>query len=280
MSRAGSAVKNVGATAAVRGLEVNFVILVILVVLPTLAAPALAQDKQAKQIEDGAKQIGGVWHFPEYIASCLKIDAIRNKGLADLRLIREFDKALGWVGPALGLTEAAAAAARGRDLDALQKIGAVGIDQAICTTKPVLCPAWAVGRTAGEVINYVVSNVGANGKDATELFEDYYIQRLEAPATARELLKLQAALDAAKARRERTLRDTLSCSDPRQTTAGVDSLLNAAMRLRQGETARPPPRPRSTPPPANCDVLKDTAASERLSASDPNGYEMLLARCL
>ncbi|HOY33716.1 MAG TPA: hypothetical protein PLX45_03215 [Piscinibacter sp.] len=260
--------------------EANIMIRVLSVVLSISAAPALAADKPARPIEDGAKQIAGVWQFPEYIASCLKIDAIRNKGLADLRLIREFDKALGWVGPALGLTEAAAAAAQGRDLDALQKIGAVGIDQAICTTKPMLCPAWAVGRSAGEVINYLVSKVGANGKDATELFEDFYIQRLEAPATARELLKLQAALEAAKARRERTLRDALSCPNPGQTPQGDDALLGASRRLKEGEAVRPPKMPGSSPPTATCEVLKDTAASERLSAIDPDGYDALLARCL
>ena len=64
--------------------EANIMIRVLSVVLSISAAPALAADKPARPIEDGAKQIAGVWQFPEYIASCLKIDAIRNKGLADL----------------------------------------------------------------------------------------------------------------------------------------------------------------------------------------------------
>ena len=125
-----------------------------------------------------------------------------------------------------------------------------------------------------------MSKGGANGKDATELFEDFYIQRLEAPATARELLKLQAALEAAKARRERTLRDALSCPNPGQTPQGDDALLGASRRLKEGEAVRPPKMPGSSPPTATCEVLKDTAASERLSAIDPDGYDALLARCL
>lgn len=251
-----------------------------LIAISAISTNSLATD-HAKTVQDGAGQVANVWKFPEYFASCMKIDAIRNKALADLRLVSEFDKTLGWVGPALGLTEAAAAAARGQNLEALQKIGGVGIDQAICVKKPVLCPAWAVGRTLGEVVNYMVSAARADSKSATEVLEDFYVaKRIEGPATARELLRLQASLDAAKASRERVLRDSLSCADPSQTPQGVDALLNAAARMQQGPTPSSRPPLRSTPPMANCETLKDTIASERLSASDPDAYDALLARCL
>lgn len=240
----------------------------------------MAADTTAKKVGDGADQIANVWKFPEYVTSCQKIDAIRNKALADLRLVRQFETTLGWVGPALGLTEAAALAAQGRDLAALEKVGWVGLDQAVCTSKPVLCPAWAVGRTAGEIVNHLVSLARDDGKDAKSWFEDIYIKIGEGPATARELLKLQAAIKSAEARREAALRNTLSCENPKQTRQGVDALLDAAAQLQKRPPKQTPIPPRATPPVMNCTVLEDTTAQERLLASDPDAYDALVARCL
>jgi hypothetical protein len=259
---------------------VKIKIVAILVAFLLLGTSAIAADTNAKNVGEGADKVANVWKFPEYVTSCMKIDAIRNKALADLRLVRQFDTTLGWVGPALGLTEAAALAAQGRHLAALEKVGWEGLDLAVCTKNPVLCPAWAVGRTAGEIIDYLVSKARDDGKDAKSLFEDIYIKIGEGPATARELLKLQAAIKAAEARRETALRNTLSCEDPKQTRQGVDSLLNAAARLHQRPSTQTPTPPRSTPPVMSCNVLKDTAAQERLLASDPDAYDALVARCL
>jgi hypothetical protein len=47
----------------------------------------------------------------------------------------------------------------------------------------------------------------------------------------------------------------------------------------RGTTQTPIPT-RSTPPAMSCNVLKDTAAQERLLTSDPDAYDALVARCL
>jgi len=259
----------------------------------SIALPVHALATDARTVEDAAKKTAGVWKFPEYVTSCMKIDAIRKKNLADLRLTRQFDKTLGWVGPALGLTQAAAAAARGQNIDAAQQIGNVSADVVICKAKPVLCPAWAVGRTIGGVFNEMVSLARVDRKTAQEVLEDLYIETIyDRPATARELLRLQAAIDRATARHEATLDRALSCSDPKQTRAGVDALLEAVSDWSQARGSAPLPRstpppagqpvplPRSTPPVLSCEFLDDTRASEKLMADDPDAYDALMTRCL
>lgn len=262
-------------------LKIAAAVLSVLASSPIQATDATAGDsgRRAQTVQDSARQVGNVWDFKEYVTSCMKIDAIAKKNLADLRLVREFDGALGWVAPALGLTEAAAMAARGRSLDAAQKFGEVSADLAICQAKPALCPAWAVGRTMGEVINAMFAAARTDRKTAQELLEDGLIEWFyDRPANARELLRLQAAIDRAKRRQEEKGRTLLRCEDPRQTREGVDALLNPAAVLRP--SAKPEPQPLRSSAPPSCDVLKNTRASERLAADDPDGYDALLQKCL
>jgi hypothetical protein len=255
-------------------------VMLVTVCLPSVAADGVdAQVGGAKALESGAGQVGNVWNFPEYVAACMKIDGIFKRNLADLRLLRQFDQALGWVGPAIGLTEAAALAAQGRDIDALIKAGQVSADVAVCSSKPMLCPAWAVGRTMGSVIDGLVKLSRADKKSLQELLEDEYVERLyERPANARELLQLQTSIARAKARREAREREMLRCEDPRQTRQGVDTLLRAAAATRPAGASAPAPL-RSTPK-VGCEILDDIRATERMAAEDPDAYDALRDKCL
>jgi hypothetical protein len=82
-----------------------------------------------------------------------------------------------------------------------------------------------------------------------------------------------------QARREFAAASSRRCDlpskDPLQ--AGVDALSGKA---NESASRRPAPPLRSTPPATNCDMLKDTRASERLATEDPDAYDALMARCL
>ncbi len=97
-------------------------------------------------------------------------------------------------------------------------------------------------------------------------------------SACRCLRGLQAAVDRAKRRQEEKGLTLLCCEDPRQTRKGVDALLNPAAVLRP--SAKPEPQPLRSSAPPNCEVLKNTRASERLAADDPDGYDALLQKCL
>jgi len=84
-----------------------------------------------------------------------------------------------------------------------------------------------------------------------------------------------------QARRDHAAASSRRCSIP---TTKDDPLRTAidAMNGKNDDVAsrRSAPLPRSTPVATGCDVLKDTRASERLSADDPDAYDALMARCL
>lgn len=226
-----------------------------------------------------AEHTANVWKFPEYAIACMKIDALVKASATELEIVEDFEKSLRWVGPSIGLSHAAILAYEGKNLDAFQKFGAVGADVVVCTNAAI-CPAWTVGRTIGDVINGLVSVSRKDSKNATDLMEDLYVSvALDAPATARELVKLELAVARAKARREAAAKTVRTCADPRQTRAGVDALIGKSEPAVKALPMTPIPAG-SRPSNAGCAVLKDTAASERLSASDPNAYDALLARCL
>lgn len=96
-------------------------------------------------------------------------------------------------------------------------------------------------------------------------------------------LKQQAEAEAHRsqeqARREfaaaSSRRCELSSKDPLQ--AGTDALTG---KTNESASRRPAPPLRSTPPATNCDILKDTRASERLATDDPDAYDALMAQCL
>ncbi len=226
-----------------------------------------------------ADHTSNVWKFPEYFMACMKIDALIKGAKTELEIVEDFEKSLRWVGPSIGLSHAAILAYEGKNLDAFQKFGAVGADAIVCTNAAI-CPAWTVGRTMGDVINGLVSVSRKDSKSATDLLEDLYVSiAFDAPATARELVKLELAVARAKARRQAAATKLQTCADPRQTRSGVDALIGKAEPAKAPLPMTPMPaglHPKNT----GCEVLKDTAASERLSASDPNAYDALLARCL
>jgi hypothetical protein len=234
-----------------------------------------AQQPPAK-LEGAKAAVDGdatVWTFPDYATACMKIDALIKQSRADLQLLDEFDRHLGWIGPALGLTDAALSFHIGRNIDGLQKLGEVGADVVVCQGAPQLCPAWTVGRTIGGVINTAFSMVRTDKRDLTGLLEDIYLSvNSDAQLTPRELLRLKASLAAAKTRRHQ-MAAARSCADPNQTRNGVDELLRS-LALKGGNEL---PR---TQAPLGCDILRDTSRSEALSAKDPDAYDALLAKCL
>tara|TARA_B100001105_G_C22397012_1_gene447276 strand:+ start:2460 stop:3242 length:783 start_codon:yes stop_codon:yes gene_type:complete len=213
-----------------------------------------------------------VWRFPQYAASCMKIEALVKRSVADLQLISEFDKYLGWVGPALGLSNAALSLYEGKNLQSVQQFGAVGADMLVCSSAPQMCPAWEVGRTIGSVVNQITSMMRRDGKDVTGMLEDFYLTLSpDAPATARNLVAL--VLDLKKQERRSTTFSRLKrCADPSQDRAGVDAIMKS---LSPPKTELP-----RTPSPTSCAFLDDIAASERLSSESPDAYEALLERCL
>ncbi len=232
-----------------------------------------------RDLSRAADQTSNVWKFPEYVTSCMKIDALVKGAATELAIVEDFQKSLGWVGPAIGLSHATLLAYEGKNLDAVQKLGAVGADALVCMNATI-CPAWAVGRTIGDVINGLVSVSRKDSKSATDLMEDLYISvAFDAPATAREFVKLELAVARAKARRQSVVQTVRTCADPRQTRSGVDELIGASKPAGTSLPKTPIPI-KSNSANTECAVLKDTTASERLSASDPNAYDALLARCL
>lgn len=240
----------------------------------TMSATRAARPSQAENYHNAAKQAGTVWSFPEYVAVCMRIDAFLKKSKSDLYMLKELDKYLGGFRKAITAGEFAAALASGKTEDAKQLYVETVLDEAVCQV-PRMCPAWAVGRSLGAVINYAASQIRSDSKDLTELLEDFRIERDEAPMKVRQAIELQQAVAAATARREAALR-TRSCSDPAQTRSGVDALI-----AQWNGRAVPPPERRFTPaegPVAdgNCAVLRDTRATEAMSA---DAYDALLTRC-
>lgn len=246
-----------------------------LVLCVVVAALATTSVKGAEPLSEAVKHTENVWKFPEYIASCMKIDALVKGATSELEVVESFEKSLKWVAPALGLTQAALMTYQGKNLDAMQKIGSVGADALVCTNT-LICPAWTVGRTVGDVINGLVSLSRKDEKNLTDLLEDLYVSvAIDAPMTARELVRLELAVAMAKARRQAVVKATRTCSDARQTRSGVDELLGKAKPSAPIQRSTPTQAPSTT----ECLVLKDTAASERLSSRDPDAYDALLARC-
>ncbi len=237
----------------------------------------------AAKVENAANAVGTVWAFPDLVQQCQTIDAMLRGSKVELAALEQFDRALGWVGPAISVVEAGARVAQGKPLDAKQKLAGAAVDQAVCMLAPQMCPAWGVGRSMGEFINGMVAAARVDKQGLDDVMGDLYISILyDEEPTAAELRKLQAAIARGKARRLAQMRTIRTCSDPAQTRSGVEALLKQA-----GPTAPPmtrdPARARPkepTPPGGGCAILQDTAASERLSAEDPSAYDDLLARCL
>lgn len=238
--------------------------------IPSL--PAVAQDK-ARNAEQAAGHVGTVWQFPDLALACQEIAARVNKSRVELRVLKDFNDKLKWAGPAIATAQAAAQGAQGKYLDAGQTLGNATLDYVVCAIAQISCPAWAIGRTAGGLINFLVSSSREDGLALNDLMGDVYIDVYasvrELPATISQLVLIQRATERGIARREELLRREKTCRDPAAAKPPVAEII---------QRASPVPRPAT--PAFGCEVLKNTAASESLAARDPAAYDELLLRCL
>lgn len=224
------------------------------------------------------------------INTCLEM-AIKNPGMAS-RELQRLDKsiaALGFVGKVLTAGRVATNAAAGRNADLAQDAFWVVVDQSVCAgVGMVVCPAWMVGRTIGELLNEAHRDLDANGRALNDVILDGAFIKYETWTEKSPAEWAKAEQDARERIRriQRAMQAEQSCSKPNSMNA-------AAERLRRGEriteaapvkASSPMParasvsRPQSSPD--DCKIFDNPVQAMALSESDPQRHEMLEKRCI
>jgi len=236
-----------------------------------------------RAIEDTEKQLRGglaLRHCAELMATNLPLARQQHANL--LQTIRILE----WVDKFLTTSRVGTASISGQHIKVAEDAFNLVLDNSTCALVGQLCPAWALGRTVGQLINEAHRSIDSSGRTLSDAIWDGAFEKYEQfTATSRE--DVDRAIGEARVR-VRTIQQVLQAE---QSCRKPNSMNAAAERLQRGERLVEPARagqsqPNSNRPapkqsrPDDCRIFDDPVEAMRFSESDPDGHQMLERRCL
>jgi hypothetical protein len=163
------------------------ILLVVAVLLPNtiLAQPAKQtnQDSVVETLDNSNKARDVIMKCAEAVARVKKLEEqIQAWKIVD-------DKFIGPLGGALTIVQASTDIGKGQPVQAIQTAGMALVDSAFCKAQPHLCPAWMIGRTAGEVISNAPKLFGFD-ETVNEVWTDFLASWAYPDPTPADLQKL------------------------------------------------------------------------------------------